>query len=154
MIPSPFSLSVCLSSALSLHFWHLTACTSSYFKSVTYSQIRFLGVNSRKVHSNLWSVCFHRLLIFFGSSLCNLEIKMWMTLDAVAVQLITWVHTHTHTKMQPPTHINVCVCMDTHARYADMKSQRDILFCINKLWHTTATYLAILWWNVYSWIWP
>ena len=71
------------------------------------------GVNSRKVLGNLWSVCFRCLLISSGSSLCNLEIKTWMTLDAVAAQLITWVHANTHTQRgKASTSINLCV----HAR--------------------------------------
>ena len=119
------------------------------------------GVNSRKVLGNLWSVCFRCLLISSGSSLCNLEIKTWMTLDAVAAQLITWVHANTHTQRgKASTSINLCVHARARRRahgptgYPDMKSQRDVLFGINKLWHATAAYLTIAWWNVYSWTWP
>lgn len=104
---------------------------------------------------NLWSVCFYLLLIFIGSSRCNLEIKTWMTLDAVAVQLITWAHAHAHTETQPGACAHVCVNppgthMLTHTNThphtqhrPGTKSRRDILFWINKLWHTIAMSLMM-----------
>lgn len=104
---------LCLSS-----LWHLGACTPTYFKSATSPLIRFFlllggGINIRKVLGNLWSVCFYLLLIFFGSSLCNLEIKMWMTLDAVAVQLITSARSCTYRD----TTGCVCWCLRQSTRH-------------------------------------